>query len=610
MRSAGMRISTHPGQYIVLSSIREDVVAAAIAELAYHDRLLSAFGLGDSHKVVLHLGSGVADPRAAYDRFAAGYRRLLPGAAGRLVLENDERWPLDTTLVWAERLELPVVFDAFHHELAPSMERLTVRELVLRAAETWRPRDGRQEVHFSNQAPEKRPGAHAETIDSDAFARFAEEVGDLPLDCVLEVKDKERSVLRARELAPPDRRIGDVSRSSSLRPRAAPPSRANSVPSVAPPCSTTNGRARLVLVQAPDIRYARSGDVAIAYAVLGDGPIDLVAVHGFAGNLDFELESPYWRPFHDRLASFSRHVMFDRRGTGLSDRMREVPTLETLWTTSARCSTPLGPRARSSSERLRQPRLPAVRGHVSGAQSGPCPLRPVAKGTRGAGLPVGATARRATRHQPGQAHRRTGHGRGGLRLEPRHGPFALADDADFIRTIARNQPAAGTSPGAALTIRRMAVDVDVRDVLPVIRVPTLVLNMPSARGGAEYVTARIPGARRARRPAPATWSPSSAIACLTKSRRAVRCVRSARTRAGYRARDRPLHRHRQFHGEGDGARRSAPGPTSSTASPRWCALTSTASADARWTRPGTAFRRVRRADPRDPLRDDDREIRS
>ena len=150
MRSAGMRISTHPGQYIVLSSIREDVVAAAIAELAYHDRLLSAFGLGDSHKVVLHLGSGVADPRAAYDRFAAGYRRLLPGAAGRLVLENDERWPLDTTLVWAERLEAPVVFDAFHHELAPSMERLTVRELVLRAAETWRPRDGRQEVHFES----------------------------------------------------------------------------------------------------------------------------------------------------------------------------------------------------------------------------------------------------------------------------------------------------------------------------------------------------------------------------------------------------------------------------------------------------------------------------
>jgi UV DNA damage endonuclease len=69
---------------------------------------------------------------------------------------------------------------------------------VLRAGETWRRRDGRQEVHFSTQEPGKRPGAHAETIDLDAFDRFVDEVGDLPLDCILEVKDKEQSVLRAR----------------------------------------------------------------------------------------------------------------------------------------------------------------------------------------------------------------------------------------------------------------------------------------------------------------------------------------------------------------------------------------------------------------------------
>ena len=78
---------------------------------------------------------------------------------------------------------------------------------------------------------------------------------------------------------------------------------------------------------------------------------------------------------------------------------------------------------------------------------------------------------------------------------------SLADDAEFIRTIARNRRL-GASPGAALTIRRMAADVDVRDVLSVIRVPTLVLNMPSARSEAEYVTARIPGARRIEAPGP------------------------------------------------------------------------------------------------------------
>jgi len=197
IRSAGMRISTHPGQYIVLSSVHANVVAASVAELDYHDRLLHALGLDPSHRIVLHLGAGVADRKAAFDRFAAGYAQLSDGAAARLVLENDERWPLDATLALAQRLRVPVVLDVFHHKLAPSLEPLGLRELVLRADETWRRQDGRQEVHFSTQQPGKRPGAHAETIDLDAFDRFVDEVGDLPLDCILEVKDKERSVMCA-----------------------------------------------------------------------------------------------------------------------------------------------------------------------------------------------------------------------------------------------------------------------------------------------------------------------------------------------------------------------------------------------------------------------------
>jgi UV DNA damage endonuclease len=202
VRAAGMRISTHPGRYIVLSSTREDVVAAAVAELEYHDRLLTALGLDCSHKIVLHPGAGNADPESARERFATGYERLSSSAAARVAIENDERWPLGTVLAWAARLGVPVVFDAFHHELAASLEELYMRELVQRAGETWGMRDGRQEVHFSTQAKGKRRGAHAETIDLDAFATFIAEVGDLPLDCILEVKDKERSVLRARKLLP------------------------------------------------------------------------------------------------------------------------------------------------------------------------------------------------------------------------------------------------------------------------------------------------------------------------------------------------------------------------------------------------------------------------
>jgi len=186
----GGRLSTHPGQYTVLSSSRPEVVAASVAELEYHDRLLSALGLDSSHKIVLHAG--------APERFQAGFEQLSEGARSRLVLENDERVPFDRVLKLAEHIGVPVVFDVFHHGLAPSFDGLSVRDLVLRAAETWKGRDGRQKIHFSTQAPGKRPGAHAETIALGAFRELVAEVGDLPLDCMLEVKDKEQSVVRAK----------------------------------------------------------------------------------------------------------------------------------------------------------------------------------------------------------------------------------------------------------------------------------------------------------------------------------------------------------------------------------------------------------------------------
>jgi UV DNA damage endonuclease len=182
----GMRISTHPGQYTVLGSARAEVVDASIAELEYQSLLLRSFGLDASHKTVVHL-SGTAE------RFAAGAERLSPDAHERLVVENDERWSLEDVL----ELGRPVVFDVFHHTLRPSLAELDVRGAVLRARETW---TTRQEVHFSTQEPGKRPGAHSETLDIDAFRDFARAVGDLELDCIVEVKDKERSALLAQRV--------------------------------------------------------------------------------------------------------------------------------------------------------------------------------------------------------------------------------------------------------------------------------------------------------------------------------------------------------------------------------------------------------------------------
>jgi len=78
-----------------------------------------------------------------------------------------------------------------------------------------------------------------------------------------------------------------------------------------------------------DIRYARSGGVSIAYQVVGGGDVDLVYVPDYVSNLVYAWETPYWRGFYDRLAERFRLILFDKRGTGLSDLGGSFPALET-----------------------------------------------------------------------------------------------------------------------------------------------------------------------------------------------------------------------------------------------------------------------------------------
>ncbi|HTQ19266.1 MAG TPA: alpha/beta hydrolase [Mycobacterium sp.] len=81
------------------------------------------------------------------------------------------------------------------------------------------------------------------------------------------------------------------------------------------------------MFEVPETRYAKSGDVSIAYQVVGDGPFDLIHVPMFVSNLELQWEDPAERRYFERLASFCRLIMFDKRGTGLSDRVA-VATLE------------------------------------------------------------------------------------------------------------------------------------------------------------------------------------------------------------------------------------------------------------------------------------------
>ena len=83
----------------------------------------------------------------------------------------------------------------------------------------------------------------------------------------------------------------------------------------------------------PETRYARSGDVSIAYQVVGDGPFDLVFVPGFVSNIELTWRIPERAAYLHRLASFSRLILFDKRGTGMSDRVAPRRASRHVWTT-------------------------------------------------------------------------------------------------------------------------------------------------------------------------------------------------------------------------------------------------------------------------------------
>src|SRR5258708_7537544 len=97
---------------------------------------------------------------------------------------------------------------------------------------------------------------------------------------------------------------------------------------LADPTSKRTARSRTTSDLKPETKYAKSGDINIAYQVIGSGPIDLIYVPGWVTHLEYGWEEPSLARFYRRLASFSRLILFDKRGTGLSDQSTNMPTLE------------------------------------------------------------------------------------------------------------------------------------------------------------------------------------------------------------------------------------------------------------------------------------------
>ena len=200
IKKSRMRISMHPDQFILLNSPRKEVTERSILELRYHCDLLESMGLDGKAKVQIHVGGAYGDKEAALERFSSRYLELEECIRKRLVIENDDRlFALDDCLKIHERTGIPVLFDSFHNECLGSGMK-GVANALSAASESWKKKDGIPMVDYSSQERLQRKGKHAGTLDPKHFKRFLEKAEGFEFDLMLEIKDKEKSALRALEI--------------------------------------------------------------------------------------------------------------------------------------------------------------------------------------------------------------------------------------------------------------------------------------------------------------------------------------------------------------------------------------------------------------------------
>jgi UV DNA damage endonuclease len=195
----GIRISMHPDQFTLLNSPDDRIVDRSVLELEYHAEILDRMTLDGTAKIQIHVGGVYGEREQALKRFVQRYTHLPLSVKRRLAIENDDRlYPLADCMDLHFQTGVPVLFDIFHHCILNFGE--PAREALELAATTWSEQDGPPMVDYSSQYAGERKGRHAESLDEDDFVHFLETAQGIYCDVMLEIKDKERSALRAMEI--------------------------------------------------------------------------------------------------------------------------------------------------------------------------------------------------------------------------------------------------------------------------------------------------------------------------------------------------------------------------------------------------------------------------
>jgi UV DNA damage endonuclease len=201
-----MRITMHPGQYTVLNSTNEKVFQNTLKELEYHVEVLDLMKLNKSAKVQIHVGGVYGDKEKSLQRFINRYFKLDDKIKNRLIIENDDKsYSLRDCLEISEIIQIPIVFDVYHHECLNSGEQLNVA--FEKFMKTWTKNDGSPIVHYSSEHSLKGKPSHIEKININHFKDFLDKTKKYDFDLMLEIKDKEQSTLKVIKLLENDPRF-------------------------------------------------------------------------------------------------------------------------------------------------------------------------------------------------------------------------------------------------------------------------------------------------------------------------------------------------------------------------------------------------------------------
>jgi UV DNA damage endonuclease len=207
IRKSRIRISMHPDQFTLINSVDKDIFKRSCKELAYHAQILDLMKLDTRAKIQIHVGGVYKNKEKSMKRFVKRYFQLDSSIQCRLAVENDDRsYNVADCLKISGETGVPILFDVFHHSV--NRTDTTVDGALRLSSKTWNyKRDGIPMVDYSSQRIGASHRQHAESIDLGDFRNFLAETSPLNFDIMLEIKDKEKSAIKAIGIASDDFRF-------------------------------------------------------------------------------------------------------------------------------------------------------------------------------------------------------------------------------------------------------------------------------------------------------------------------------------------------------------------------------------------------------------------